>query len=169
MHNAMHAFAKIALFFAAGAILVASHKKYVSELAGLGRVMPFTFTVFTIGALSIIGLPFFGGMWSKWYLMSGGLSFTGPEATYWAILIGLTVSSMLNIYYLLSIPMAAFFTKSPDNTTSTGEHIENAATEGIKEAPVACLIGMAIPTIVTIYLFFDPQVFYRLSSTLANF
>ncbi len=173
MHIAMHAFAKISLFFAAGAILVASHKKYVSQLAGMGRVMPFTFTVFTIGTLSIIGLPFFGGMWSKWYLVSGGLSFNGPEATYWAVLIGLTISSMLNIYYLLSIPMTAFFSKAPQIDSDDHEHDEHhgesANSVEIKEAPLACLIGMAIPTLVTIYLFFDPQVFYRLSSTLANF
>jgi multicomponent Na+:H+ antiporter subunit D len=173
MHIAMHAFAKISLFFAAGAILVASHKKYVSELAGMGKVMPFTFTVFTIGTLSIIGLPFFGGMWSKWYLVSGGLNFTGPEATYWAVLIALTVSSMLNIYYLLSIPMTAFFNKPLAVSSGDNEHDEHhgepSSNGGIKEAPVACLIGMAIPTFVTIYLFFDPQVFYRLSSTLANF
>jgi multicomponent Na+:H+ antiporter subunit D len=169
MHIAMHAFAKIALFFAAGAILVASHKKYVSELAGLGRVMPFTFIVFTIGTLSIIGLPFFGGMWSKWYLISGGLSFQGPEATYWAILIGLTVSSLLNIYYLLSIPMTAFFNKPVKSSIENDHAGEHPVREGIKEAPLACLIGMAIPTFITIYLFFDPQVFYRLSSTLTNF
>jgi len=36
MHIAMHAFAKIALFFAAGAILVTMHKTKVSELSGLG-------------------------------------------------------------------------------------------------------------------------------------
>lgn len=172
MHIAMHAFAKISLFFAAGAILVASHKKYVSQLAGMGRVMPFTFTVFTIGTLSIIGIPFFGGMWSKWYLVSGGLSFSGPEATYWAVLIGLTISSMLNIYYLLSIPMTAFFSKplqDDSNSNAHDEHHHEASSSGIKEAPIACLIGMAIPTLVTIYLFFDPQVFFRLSSTLANF
>ena len=35
LHIAMHAFAKITLFFAAGAILVAAHKTKVSELDGL--------------------------------------------------------------------------------------------------------------------------------------
>jgi multicomponent Na+:H+ antiporter subunit D len=30
------------------------------------------------------------------------------------------------------------------------------------------LIGMAIPTFITLYLFFDPQVFYRLASTLTT-
>ena len=28
--------------------------------------MPFTMTAFLLGALSIIGLPPFGGVWSKW-------------------------------------------------------------------------------------------------------
>ncbi|MBF7073305.1 monovalent cation/H+ antiporter subunit D family protein [Glaciecola sp. MH2013] len=164
MHIAMHAFAKISLFFAAGAILVATHKKYVSQLSGLGRTMPFTFTVFTIGTLSIIGLPFFGGMWSKWYLLSGSLSFQGPEFTYWAILTGLAISSILNTYYLLSIPMTAFFNKADNDSSNASQHAS-----GIKEAPVACLIGMAIPTCITVYLFFDPQLFYRLAATLNQF
>lgn len=65
MHIAMHAFSKITLFFAAGAVLVVTHKKLISEMNGLGRAMPVTFAAFLIGALSIIGLPPFGGMWSK--------------------------------------------------------------------------------------------------------
>jgi len=157
MHIAMHAFAKISLFFAAGAILVTTHKKNVSQLAGLGKQMPFTFAVFTIGTLSIIGLPIFGGVWSKWYLVSGAIDFTGPVITYWAVLSALAISSMLNIYYLLSIPVKAFFEPAP-----------NDQAVGIKEAPVACLIGMAIPTLMTLYLFFDPSLFYKLAATLSK-
>jgi multicomponent Na+:H+ antiporter subunit D len=154
MHIAMHAFAKIALFFAAGAILVTMHKTKVSELSGLGKRMPFTFTVFTIGTLSIIGLPFFGGMWSKWYLLSGALDYQSVSITYWFVLSTLAISSMLNIYYLLSIPMKGFFGASDGNTS-------------IQEAPTACLIGMAIPTLFTLYLFFDPSIFYVLSAAIA--
>ena len=57
MHIAMHAFGKITLFFCAGAILVASHKTEVSQMRGLGRAMPITFTAFLVASLSIIGLP----------------------------------------------------------------------------------------------------------------
>ena len=53
----MHAFAKITLFFAAGAILVAANKSEISDMGGLGRAMPITFGAFLIGSLSIIGLP----------------------------------------------------------------------------------------------------------------
>lgn len=155
MHIAMHAFGKIALFFAAGAILVTAHKKCVSELDGLGWQMPFTFTVFSIGTLSIIGLPLVGGMWSKWYLLSGALELNDTPVLYWAVLVVLTVSSLLNIYYLLSIPVRAFFA-SGDRSTK------------IKEAPLGCIIGMAIPTAMTIYLFFFPDVFYQLSLSLTG-
>ncbi|MGB5307255.1 MAG: proton-conducting transporter membrane subunit, partial [Gammaproteobacteria bacterium] len=73
MHIVMHAFAKITLFFCAGAILVSTHKTRISEMDGLGRRMPFTMAAFFIASLSIIGLPPLGGFWSKWYLALGTL------------------------------------------------------------------------------------------------
>ena len=48
VHIANHAFSKITLFFCAGAICVATHKKSISEMNGLGRVMPFTFGAFVV-------------------------------------------------------------------------------------------------------------------------
>ena len=56
-HIAMHAVGKITLFMCAGAIFVATGKKYISQMDGLGRKMPITFAAFSIGALSVIGLP----------------------------------------------------------------------------------------------------------------
>ncbi len=71
MHIAMHAMGKITLFMCAGSIYVATHKTNISQMTGLGRVMPITFGAFLIGALSIIGLPPLGGSWSKWLLVVG--------------------------------------------------------------------------------------------------
>ena len=56
-HIAAHAFAKITLFFCAGAIYVTTHKKNISEMSGLGRAMPWTFGAFALAALSMIGVP----------------------------------------------------------------------------------------------------------------
>ena len=66
VHIANHAFAKITLFFCAGAIYVATHKKNISEMGGLGRAMPFTFVAFAIAALSMVGAPPVGGFVTKW-------------------------------------------------------------------------------------------------------
>ena len=149
MHIAMHAFAKISLFFAAGAILVVTHKKLISEMNGLGRAMPVTFSVFLIGTMSIIGLPLFGGMWSKWYL---GL---GIVESGQLILLGvLMLSSLLNIAYLLPIPIRAFFSKP-----ASGTHYSE-----IKEAPKSILLAMLITATACVILFFYPDPFYQLAT-----
>jgi multicomponent Na+:H+ antiporter subunit D len=153
LHIAMHAFAKITLFFAAGAILVASHKKLVSELNGLGRAMPVTFAAFFIGTLSIIGLPPFGGMWSKWYLGLGAV-----ETGQLLLLAVLMISSLLNILYLLPIPIRAFFSK-PDS----GEHYTEIA-----EAPKSMLLAMVITSSACVILFFYPAPFSRLAALAAG-
>ncbi|MGI9320765.1 MAG: proton-conducting transporter membrane subunit, partial [Thiogranum sp.] len=153
MHIAMHAFAKITLFFAAGAIFVASHKKQVSELNGLGRAMPVTFAAFFIGTLSIIGLPPFGGMWSKWYLGLGAV-----ETSQLLLLAVLMISSLLNIMYLLPIPIRAFFSRP-----ESGEHYTK-----ITEAPKPMLLAMVITSITCVILFFYPDPFYRLAGLAAG-
>ncbi|MBW2252522.1 MAG: monovalent cation/H+ antiporter subunit D family protein, partial [Deltaproteobacteria bacterium] len=61
LHIAMHAFGKITLFFCAGAILVNTGIKNISEMKGLGKKMPFTMAAFFLGSLSVIGMPPFGG------------------------------------------------------------------------------------------------------------
>ncbi|WP_423908419.1 proton-conducting transporter membrane subunit [Candidatus Spongiihabitans sp.] len=104
IHITMHAFGKITLFFCAGAIIVFSSKNKVSEMNGLGRSMPWTFVAFFIAALSIAGLPPTGGVWSKWYLALATL-----ETGQFGLLAVLMISSLLNVYYLLSIPLRAFF------------------------------------------------------------
>ena len=72
-HIFAHAFAKITLFFCAGAILVSLHKTRVSELRGVGRVMPVTMGAWVVASCAVIGLPLTGGFWSKWMLTEGAL------------------------------------------------------------------------------------------------
>jgi multicomponent Na+:H+ antiporter subunit D len=152
MHIAMHAFGKITLFFCAGAIMVAAHKTEISQMRGLGRQMPFTMTAFFIGSLSIIGLPPTGGTWSKWYLMIGAI-----DTEQWLIMATLMLSSLLNIAYLLPIPIRAFF----DN--ETGSLSQPSA---IKEAPLPCLIAIGVTSIGCVALFFFTQPLFELASAL---
>ncbi|MFL2533686.1 MAG: proton-conducting transporter membrane subunit [Alphaproteobacteria bacterium] len=105
-HIITHALGKITLFFCAGAIYVTAHIKKVSELKGLGFKLPLIFVAYTLGALSIIGVPPFIGSWSKFYLIMGSLE---REFIFVAIILG--VSSLLNIYYLLQ-PVVIGFTQT---------------------------------------------------------
>lgn len=149
MHIAMHAFGKITLFFCAGAILVAAHKSEISQMRGLGRQMPFTMAAFFIGSLSIIGLPPMGGTWSKWYLVTGSL-----DAGQWALVVVLMLSSLLNIGYLLPIPLRGFF---------PGEAHQGGGDTGIREAPLASLIAIGITSVMCLLLFLFPQRLYDLA------
>ena len=65
--------------------------------------MPFTFAAFLIASISIIGLPPSGGSWSKWLLALGAAE-TGQVF----LLATLMISSLLNIAYLIPIPILAF-------------------------------------------------------------
>jgi len=148
MHIAMHAFGKITLFFAAGAVMVAAHEKKISRMHGLGRTMPITFGAFFVGSLSIIGLPPAGGSWSKWFLAMGTL-----EAGQVGLLMVLMLSSLLGLYYLLEVPVKAFFFKPLEDAHHR---------EGIHEAPTASLIAIIITAIMTVGLFVRPDLAFNL-------
>jgi len=157
MHIAMHAMGKITLFFCAGAIYTAAHLTEISDMRGLGRRMPFTFAAFLIGALSIIGLPPLGGLWSKWYLALGAL-----EAHQLILVAALMISSLLNIAYLLPIPLRAFFSKPAESVSA-----QAAPSEGIQEAPLPCLIAIAATALGCVLLFLFPDPIYDLLKPIA--
>ena len=110
----MHGVGKITLFFCAGAIYVSTKITKISDLNGLGHKMPLTFFAFSIGALSIIGIPPFGGSWSKFYLLLGAAQ---SELT--IIIIILAISTLLNTYYLLDPVFRAFFMDKNESIKST--------------------------------------------------
>lgn len=146
LHIAMHAVGKITLFFCAGAIYVGAHKTKVSELNGLGRTMPFTMGAFFLASLSLIGIPPFGGMWSKWYLALGA-----AESEQYVFIFVLMLSSLLSIAYLMPVVARAFFFKPPPAPASAGAA---AASDRIQEAPLACVIPLCLTAAGSIALFF---------------
>ena len=138
VHMVAHAFGKITLFFAAGAIYVAAKKTEVSQLRGLGKRMPWTSTAMTIGALSMIGVPPTGGFVSKWFILAGAFQ----SDNYFAIatIIGSTV---LNAAYFLPLIYLLWFTK--ESEPAPVEH---------GEAPLAAVIALTITAALTIGFFF---------------
>jgi multicomponent Na+:H+ antiporter subunit D len=139
MHIAMHAMGKITLFMCAGSIYVAFHKTEISQMQGLGRIMPITFGAFLIGSLSIIGLPPLGGSWSKFLLMVGA-----ADAGHQIIIGVLMVSSLLNVAYLLPIVGRGFFRPTTDSKLPST----------FAEAPLLVWLPPAITAVGCIVLFF---------------
>ena len=154
MHIAMHAVGKITLFFCAGAIFVATHKKNVSEMDGLGRTMPFTLTAFFVASMSIIGLPPTGGSWSKWYLALGAAE--GHHAIFVSVFM---ISSLLSIGYLMPVVGRAFFfapapAHDAESTQGAGQASASGFWSSIKEAPVLCVAPLCATALGCVLLFF---------------
>jgi multicomponent Na+:H+ antiporter subunit D len=143
IHIVNHGFSKITLFFCAGAIYVAAHKKNISEMEGLGRTMPFTVGAFAIASLSMIGAPPVAGFVTKWNLLVGSI-----QAHQIGILLILIASTLLNVGYFAPVTYKAFFGKRPAGEPYTG----------IKEAPLAMLIPILIACAVSVIIGIFPNI-----------
>ena len=106
-HMVYHAVIKISLFFCAGAVLIRTRREYVRELDGLGRKMPVTFATFTIGAISLIGVPPFPGFISKWNLCTAAMA-EGSAFALCGIAV-LLISALLTAIYMLVPVIRAYF------------------------------------------------------------
>ena len=138
IHIVAHGFGKITLFFAAGAIYTATKKTEIPQLDGIGRRMPWTMAAFSIGALSMIGLPPTAGFVSKWYIVSGSLQ-AGSDIAVAAIVI----STVLNAAYFLPILYRAWFLPyDPDDPVMRGE------------APLPVVLAVTASAMLTLAFFF---------------
>ncbi len=113
LHIPAHAFMKLTLFFAAGAIHVETHTDHISELAGIGKRMPLTMSAFTIAAAGMAGIPLVAGFVSKFYMLVGAVTLEAQLAGL-AFAAALLVSGVLNIVYFWPIVYAAFFETAGD-------------------------------------------------------
>ena len=136
IHMLAHAFGKITLFFAAGAIYTAAKKTELPQLAGIGRRMPFTMAAFTIGALSMIGVPPTGGFVSKWYILAGAF-----EADNYVALFTIIISTVLNAAYFLPVVFMAWFGKAAADGPDHGE------------APWPMVLALTVTALLTILFF----------------
>ena len=127
LHIFNHALMKCSLFFVVGVVVYRTGIEDISGFNGLGRKMPFTMAAFTIGALSMIGLPLTVGFVSKWYLAMGAL-----QADLWIIVVVILVSSLLTAVYFWRVVEGIYF-REP-----------SAGAADVTEAPM----GMVAPTLI---------------------
>jgi hydrogenase-4 component B len=71
LHVWNHGLFKALLFLGAGAVLHATRTREMSRLGGLWRGMPWTATLFGLGAVAISGLPPLNGFVSEWLVYLG--------------------------------------------------------------------------------------------------
>ena len=79
-----HAFAKAAMFLAAGIMAARFGHDRIADIGGAGRVMPVTLLTFGLAGLSLMGVPPSGGFAAKWLLLSAAI---GAGQWWWALVV----------------------------------------------------------------------------------
>jgi multicomponent Na+:H+ antiporter subunit D len=139
-HVFNHALMKGALFLALGAVAYRIGTTRISELDGLGRLMPWTLSAFALGGLSLIGVPLTAGFISKWYLIQAAL-----EQGWWWLAVIVLLTSLIAVMYVWRIVEAAWFRDPP------------AHRQDVKEAPLALLVPVWILVIANFWFGVDTR------------
>lgn len=128
----MHGLAKAGLFLCAGIVEQNTKTKDINQLGGLIHTMPFTAVAFLFCAFSVMGIPPFGGFWSKYMVISASLQ-KGNLAIPALFLFG----AVMTILYLFR----AF------NKVFLGQAKNNPAKEG-SSSMVFCVVLFAVLSLV---------------------
>ncbi|MCA1604459.1 MAG: hypothetical protein LC775_03030, partial [Acidobacteria bacterium] len=143
IHIVNHSFSKITLFFGAGSILLASHKTKISEMDGIGRFLPWTLGAFTVGSLSIIGIPPTAGFVTKYYLAIGSI-----QSGWLAVFFVLLVSTLLSAAYYMRVIRTVFFGSPWENSNVAGGEDEEQR-HGVRHPPGEVSYFIVAPMILT--------------------
>ena len=156
VHIPFHGFMKITLFLCAGAIMVVTGKKEISQMAGVGKQMPVTMLAFTIGALGMCGAPPVSGFISKWFLGLGTI-----QAGTIIFLIVILVSSLLDVVYFFPIVKTAFFDTPAEASVADGGKIRFLEME--KPLYLFMVVPLALTALFSVVFFFFPGAFHLLN------
>jgi NADH-quinone oxidoreductase subunit L len=103
LHLLTHGVFKALLFLAAGAVIHAVGTNDIFAMGGLARRMPQTFTVFLIGTLSLAGIPFFAGFFSKEEIL--GAAWAGGLTVPFGMLV---LAAFLTAFYMFRVVFITF-------------------------------------------------------------
>ena len=138
------------LFMAVGIIITRTGHHHTTAFRGLYGTMPVTMIGFTVGALSMIGLPPTCGFFSKWYLIRGGIA-----AGQYAYVGALLISSLANAVLFFRLIEMAYFQRTPSPGETTVEdddephRRDGADRDSEPEATLSCVPwSMSVPLVI---------------------
>ena len=153
VHVFNHAIMKGALFMAMGCVFYCIGSCRLSDMAGLGKKMPFTMAAFVGGGLSLIGVPLTVGFVSKWYLIQAAL-----DEGMWFIAVLIVTSSLLAVIYIWRVVEVAYFNTPPEGHDT-----------GVKEAPLSMLVPMWLLVVASVYFGIDATTTMDIALDAADF
>jgi multicomponent Na+:H+ antiporter subunit D len=120
------------LFLVAGLVVYRTNGHRIADFKGIFRTMPFTASIFTVGALAVIGVPPTSGFFSKWYLLLGGI-----EARQWGFVAALLVSTLISVALFFRIFDKGLYIHAQENLP---DDKGSADTSHAGEAPLSMLL-----------------------------
>lgn len=148
-----HAVTKPMLFLASSQLSDASHHRMdFPSLRGAGHRNVPAGILFTIGALSMVGVPIFAGFIPKLYFAQEAFTLGWQR---WPVLIGLAISTVLNVLYFLYTAVILWLPQGEDcRFEKVKPHLDEAAPGfvlaaaniaiGLHAAPLAALLTQAL-------------------------
>jgi len=107
-HIINHLTFKAALFMTAGIVDHEAHTRDIKRLGGLRTLMPITFVIGTVAALSMAGIPLFNGFLSK-EMMLEEASHTSWAGSPYAVPVLATIGALLSVAYSFRFIWHVFF------------------------------------------------------------
>lgn len=151
VHIVNHALMKAALFLAIGAIFYRAGSERLSDIAGIGRKMPFTMAAFTIAGFGLVGTPGTSGFISKWYLVLGAL-----DKGWWALVFLIVGSSIIALVYVGRVLEVAWLREpSPEVAKAS-------------DPPIFMLMPLLALTAATVYFGLDTRWTVGIADTAAK-
>ena len=157
-HMLFHGIIKMCLFLCAGAFMHQTANEYLYEVNGIGKRMPVTFACYTLGALSLAGIPLFCGFVSKWNLLLAA----ARHGTVWGMMgmIALIIAAFLCAMYTLTVAARAFFPMQ--GTDHYGEGSD------VTEAGVRMTFPIVFFTVINVLFGVYPEPVLRLVTAIAG-
>lgn len=110
-HLSNHAYFKALLFLCSGAVIHAmGDEQDIRKMGGLRRILPFTYIMFLIGSLSLMGFPFLTGFYSKDLILEIAFS-TFNETGHFAYWLG-TIGAFFTAFYSTRLLFFAFLSET---------------------------------------------------------
>lgn len=119
LHLVNHALAKGGLFLVVGVIFYRTGLREIQQLRNLARRMPWTAATFTLAAGSIIGIPPFGGFFSKLYLILGAIN-----SGQWGLIGAVLLSSLLALFYFSNVIRYLYLSPTSSEDDSHEERLD---------------------------------------------
>jgi len=109
-HLSNHAFFKALLFLGAGSVIHAvADEQDMRKMGGLRNLVPFTYSMMTIGSLALIGFPFLAGFYSKDLILEVAFGKYSLEG-YFCYFLG-TVGAFFTAFYSTRLAYLTFISK----------------------------------------------------------